>query len=366
MKGAGCCRRPLRLEGKVTRIEGTTRTVTFDTRALPDKVLLKACGSRRETLCPPCSSVYRADAFQLVAAGLRGGKGVDESVADHPAVLVTLTAPSFGAVHRRGKDGRCHPRGRRCRHGVFTCAKHHGENDRILGQALCASCYDYEGAVLFNLSVSELWRRTSIYILRALGELAGMSVRQVGKAVRLSYIKVVEFQRRGSVHVHAHRPYRRGRQRVVGTARSVRARSLLARAVAVAVGKVHAPVAGEKGREATRVRWGVQLDVTPITAVANGRGRAAAYLAKYSTKTSDAKGMLDHRLRAGVPDGIDLPPQLRRLVDAAWALVVSHASRSCTSAPGPTPWAFGDTSPRSLGATRRHSERCVPCAKHGG
>ena len=63
-------------------------------------------------------------------------------------------------------------------------------------------CYDYEGAVLFNLTVSELWRRTSIYILRALGELSGMSVRQVGKAVRLSYIKVVEFQRRGSVHVH--------------------------------------------------------------------------------------------------------------------------------------------------------------------
>jgi hypothetical protein len=39
--------------------------------------------------------------------------------------------------------------------------------------------------------------------LRALGNLAGMSVRAVAKEVRLSYVKVVEFQRRGSVHLHA-------------------------------------------------------------------------------------------------------------------------------------------------------------------
>jgi S-DNA-T family DNA segregation ATPase FtsK/SpoIIIE len=73
----------------------------------------------------------------------------------------------------------------------------------LLGQAICPSCYDYDAAVLFNASVSELWRRTTIYALRALGNLAGMSVRAVAKEVRLSYVKVVEFQRRGSVHLHA-------------------------------------------------------------------------------------------------------------------------------------------------------------------
>ena len=56
--------------------------------------------------------------------------------------------------------------------------------------------------MLFNASVSELWRRTTIYALRALGNLAGVSVRSMAKQVRLSYVKVVEFQRRGSVHVH--------------------------------------------------------------------------------------------------------------------------------------------------------------------
>jgi hypothetical protein len=60
--------------------------------------------------------------------------------------------------------------------------------------------------------------------------------------------------------------------------------------------------------------------VKPITDVANGRPRAAAYLAKYSTKTSDGGGLLDHRLRAAIPEQVDLPAQLRRLVETAWAL----------------------------------------------
>ena len=51
-----------------------------------------------------------------------------------------------------------------------------------------------------------------------------------------------------------------------------------------------------------------------------GRRRAAAYLAKYSTKSTDEHGVLDHRLRAGVPDALELPTHLRRLVESAWRL----------------------------------------------
>jgi len=320
VRRAGCCRRPLRLTGRVTRNEGEGPRVVFDTKTLPDRMLLKACGSRRETLCPPCASVYRGDAFQLVAAGLRGGKGVPETVADHPAVLVTLTAPSFGPVHRRTKDDRCHPRGRTCRHGTsLRCTTRHAEGDRLVGQALCPSCYDYDAAVLFNLSVSELWRRTSIYTLRSLGELAGLSVRQVAKVVRLSYVKVIEFQRRGVVHVHAVVRLDAVAEELVGPPEGFNA-DLLARAVAVAVRKVHAPVAGQKGRGAVRVRWGRQLDVTVVAEACDLRRRAASYLAKYSTKSTDETGVLDHRLRVGLPGDADLSLQLRRLVAAAWEL----------------------------------------------
>ena len=71
------------------------------------------CGDRRASVCPPCAETYRADTYQLIRAGLAGGKGVPESVAVHPCVFATFTAPSFGPVHTRvvssgGKVGPLH------------------------------------------------------------------------------------------------------------------------------------------------------------------------------------------------------------------------------------------------------------------
>jgi hypothetical protein len=321
VRRARFCRRPVRLKGSVvqTGADGTTN-VLFDSASQPDRVLLKACGTRRQTLCPPCASIYRGDAFALVAAGLRGGKGIPEEVSNHPAVLLTLTAPSFGVVHRTARDGSCHRSGPRCPHGTaLRCGRRHTDNDPLLGQALCPSCYDYDAAVLFNASVSELWRRTTIYALRALGNLAGMSVRSVPKEVRLSYVKVVEFQRRGSVHLHA-----LVRLDAVGDglcAPSERFNAeLLAAALELAARRVSAPLAGVAKTTDDRVRWGKELDVAVVTDKDAGRRRAAAYLAKYSTKSTEDTGVLDHRLRAGVSDALELPAHLRNLVESAWRL----------------------------------------------
>jgi hypothetical protein len=312
------CRRPVRLSGRITAssTDGHHR-VRFNTRSLPDGVLLKACGTRRETLCPPCASLYRGDAFALVAAGLRGGKEVPETVAEHPAVLLTLTAPSFGAVHRQRPDGTCHPTGQRCPHGrALVCGRHHDDEDDLLGQALCSRCYDYEGAVLFNAGVSELWRRTTIYALRALGSLLGMSARKAARRLRLSYVKVVEFQRRGSVHLHA--LVRADlRDDEVGQPPDGIDAAMVATALHIAARKVSAPRPGGDGE---RMAWGQQVDATVVTETENGRSRAAAYLAKYATKGSDDNGVLDHRLRSGTPWDDRLPDHLRRLVETAWAL----------------------------------------------
>jgi hypothetical protein len=47
--------------------------------------------------------------FQLIRAGVVGGKTVPETVAENPLVFATVTAPSFGAVHgRRDRGRRCH------------------------------------------------------------------------------------------------------------------------------------------------------------------------------------------------------------------------------------------------------------------
>jgi hypothetical protein len=90
---AGYCHHPIRLAGRVEHADRTTgevRTV-YDSEREPDGVLLKACGTRRESRCPSCAAVYRADAYQLLAAGLKGGKGVPDTVASHPRLFVTFT-----------------------------------------------------------------------------------------------------------------------------------------------------------------------------------------------------------------------------------------------------------------------------------
>jgi hypothetical protein len=101
VRAAGYCQRPVRLLGGVDHIDtqtGEAHTV-FDSAGEPNGVLLKACGTRRAARCPPCAEVYRADAYQLLRAGLVGGKGVPQSISGHPRLFVTFTAPSFGPVH---------------------------------------------------------------------------------------------------------------------------------------------------------------------------------------------------------------------------------------------------------------------------
>src|SRR3954462_8295627 len=209
LRSSGYCRRPVRLRGRVDSLDASTGEVvaSYSTDHEPDGTLLKCCGNRREAVCPSCARTYRGDAFQLVASGMRGGKGVPETIAEHPMVFLTLTAPSFGPVHSRRVRGdkvrRCRPRrnGEVCSHGVsLACSVVHDEGDERLGEPLCAECFDYEHAVLWNALAPELWRYTSIQLARELARLTGVSQNRL--RVRVSYVKVAEFQRRGALHFH--------------------------------------------------------------------------------------------------------------------------------------------------------------------
>src|SRR4051812_29184592 len=125
LRSSGYCARPVRLVGQIETCDGNGHRRVWSTATEPDGILRKACGNRREAVCPACAERYRRDAYHLISAGLRGGKGIPDTVSGHPAVFVTLTAPSFGTVHRRalGADGqprRCRPRRDAdvCTHGV--------------------------------------------------------------------------------------------------------------------------------------------------------------------------------------------------------------------------------------------------------
>ena len=89
---AGYCHHPIRLHGRVEQADRQTGEVRqmYDSEWEPDGVLLKACGTRRASRCPSCAATYRADAYQLLAAGLNGGKGMPETVAGHPRLFVHL------------------------------------------------------------------------------------------------------------------------------------------------------------------------------------------------------------------------------------------------------------------------------------
>jgi hypothetical protein len=175
-------------------------------------VLHVACGNRREAVCPACSAIYKRDARQLVRAGLAGGKGIPETIAAHPCVFATLTAPSFGPVHSRRLRGKtvlpCRPRrdanARRCPHGRdVSCPTRHVEGDPRLGQPMCGDCYDYTAAVLFNAYAGDLWRRFITYLPRHLARLAGVTQKAFHEQVRVRFVKVAEYQARGVVHFHA-------------------------------------------------------------------------------------------------------------------------------------------------------------------
>ena len=282
----------------------------------PEGVVLVACKTRRETRCPSCAETYKGDAKQLVRAGIEGGKGVPETVSGHPAVFVTLTAPGFGAVHR-AVSGQCHPvLAGRCHHGRdLFCPESHAEPDEVVGTPLCPDCYDYEAAVMFNASVTALWHRVTIYARRHLAYVMGMTERQLRTEVRLSYLKVAELQARGVVHLHAIVRADSAGEEVEPPGIAIRS-DLLAEAIVRAAQSASVGAVAEG--QVFRFAFGEQVTVDPLKA--GDVAKIASYLSKYLVKSASGTAALDHRLREGELDHIELPDHLRRIVATAWRL----------------------------------------------
>src|SRR4051794_8931130 len=141
------------------------------------------CGAG--TVAPASARLFAGlradDMFHLIRAGVTGGKGVPDTVADNPLVFATLTGPAFGAVHGRRDHGhRCHPLLgkapiRRCVHDEPRfCDRRHGEDDPLLGQPLCPDCYDYPSHVVWQWWAPDLWRRFPIPLRRLIAHVLGV------------------------------------------------------------------------------------------------------------------------------------------------------------------------------------------------
>lgn len=150
------------------------------------EVIEVRCKSRRIAQCPSCAALYRGDASNILRVGAL------DSNAD-AFVWLTLGAPSFGDVHRVPRAPskamarkRKETKPRSCRCGVVHDEK---RDDHLRGVPISPREYRYRDAVLWNRHVGALWHRTVDAIAEEWGE-------------RPEYVRVSEWQARGSVHFH--------------------------------------------------------------------------------------------------------------------------------------------------------------------
>ncbi|MGW6395610.1 replication initiator [Streptomyces sp. NPDC055103] len=336
----GGCAHPIRLTGHRTRLDSATGETLdhFDSGRLPAGELLVRCGNRRATRCPACSTVYRYDTYQLITAGLRGGKTVPTSVAAHPRVFATLTAPGFGPVHNQPDTGRCH------------CGHTHPDDDPLLGTPLDPERYDYAGAVLWNAHAPALWARFTTHLRREIAKAAGLTQRSLRHHATLSYAKVAEYQKRGQVHFHAvirlDGPTGPGSTPPAWATTQLLGHAVRAAAARTRVrhggeppkqpqlaGDIPAPQSQSSHRGGRLVfRFGRQIDVRAIRGTDfTGDGpvtdrHVAAYIAKYATKGAETTtGTLDRRLRfLAELAQYDITDHAHRMIHTAWHLATKR------------------------------------------
>ncbi|BDE13216.1 putative plasmid replication initiator protein [Mycobacterium sp. 20KCMC460] len=317
-----------------------------------DRVVWTRCNNRRAHICPSCSDLYARDTWQLVHAGAAGGHhGMPITVADRPQVFLTLTAPSYGAVHAAtrggdGKRGMCrdhHRIGgyRRCPHGKpLWCSTVHDHGEGRVGQPLCSECYDYVGHVLFTWHLPELWRRFTITLRRALHkELKATGVDPDG--VRVSFIKIIELQVRAIPHIHALirlDPHENGDDPDQTDWESPTSATKLAAIIEHAARTVTLALTDPTTDSAVRrIRFGTQIDTQPLTASSapektgsaeqnsgiagslSGR-RVARYLAKYVTKSLADLGISARRLSTEAIGDLDVSEHVRAILTTISAL----------------------------------------------
>lgn len=335
MQRIGGCASPVYLTGhSITRDTTTGQVVhVFTSTSQPFGRLAVACRNRRASRCQPCSWLHQGDTYHLIITGLLGGKGVPEQVRAHPRVFATLTAPSFGTVHR-AMDGvtgeRCHPRrdAQQCAHGVREhCPARHAADNPAIGTPLCPDCYDYPGAVLWNASAGRLWNRFTQQVRYNLAVGGGHRAAEHAKHVRVSFAKVAEFQRRGNIHFHAVIRIDPPAGPDTADPPAWATTKLLTEAIHAAALSVHAPITDpDREGETLRLRFGTQVDVQNIsprdeTQQALTDGQVAGYIAKYVTKGDLPGLLLDRRLRTREQiDATPLSEHARTLMRSAWDL----------------------------------------------
>ena len=135
------------------------------------------CQSCVRSQCASCAELYRGDWAAIARSGV-----FDGPVQNYRFYLLTLTAPSFGRVHRVPKmEG---AKVQRC-----GCdARHTLADGDLRGVPLDVASYDYAGLVAWNRDSGLLWDRTR------------RRLRDYWPSVEFFVVR--EWQDRGALHLH--------------------------------------------------------------------------------------------------------------------------------------------------------------------
>lgn len=309
---SGFCSHPVRLAGEAVNL------VTGEVNARHLKV---ACKDRRQSVCPACSDRYETDAWIIVAAGMNGGKGVSDSVGSAPRVFVTVTAPSFGVVHRVNDRGTCvmrDPLDEFCVHGLARwCTTYHRKQDPEVGRPLCEECFDARGVILWNAHASKLWSVTVQEARRNLAGAVGVARNRFGDMAQLHYVKVAELQQRGLVHFHA--LFRLDSQSELLRVDIRDVVLALQRSISTALVRDGGDI----------YRWGTVFDVQDLGESLGDTRNVANYLAKYVTKTAGGSLELASRFRNRRQIALRVrDPLLQQLALEAWDMGLDRSANT--------------------------------------
>lgn len=164
------------------------RETGLETGLITDSSFEKRCGARRKDKCPPCSKVWRDDAYFALVNGAKTHKG--------SVTFLTFTAPgskTFGKSHTAQYQGKV---SERC-----ACRSFHKPDDQLVGLPIIRSDsepFAYEKIVAFNNVAPRLTAVTLQKIWRLMATDLGKDVNEV----RMPYARVMEWQERGLLHTH--------------------------------------------------------------------------------------------------------------------------------------------------------------------
>lgn len=292
-----------------------------------------ACGSRITARCAYCAALFRNDWKAI------GRDGIINAPEGSVLYFVTLTAPSFGDVHKVPDEG-APPR--RCPCGVVHTFR---SDAHLRGVAINTHRYDYHRQVAWNYHSGALWSNTARVLRRHMPS--------------AEYFGGWEFQERGARHIHlilrVHSDHMLRDVEILELIRGVSTRS----------------------NEARPILWGSDLHIKRLTSASglpahafreNRRARILNYLLKavgYTVKDTDTDPSwtspevdshfrnLDRAARELVCDKCQPGKRCSSLVHSRWGarrrIVVNSRASAATGRPG---W-----SPRQITRTKQSESR---------